>query len=224
MKKTIIVLVVFITIIGLRTVPAHAVGFGLYGNFDGGKMIWEGYGAEFMNYGGGFVLDTNLASDNVFNYRLEFGFSNLRTPYQAEELDALTTILFWRLLGSSLPTPFYKDVTKHENSLVMSTVHYFGFGVVRTKNVRFWLGPQLTIAGMLTNLTGLIAGMGFAMGLNINIGDTFTLSFVGSGRFLGGFRVYKYNETHKTAGGYGGDGMATVSFIFRIPGDTYKGK
>ncbi len=209
-------------LIGLGAAPAHAVGFGLFGNFDGGKMVWEGYGAEFMNYGGGFVLDTNLAMDSVFNYRLELGFSNLRTPYEVKEMDFAKTFLFINILN--LPYRQDKTVTHYENSLLMSTVHYFGFGVVRTKNVRFWLGPQLTIAGMLTNLTGLIAGLGFAMGLNINIGDVFTLSFVGSGRYIGGVRVYTYNGTHYTAGGYGGDGLITMAFIFRVPSDNFKGR
>ncbi|MBN2160891.1 MAG: hypothetical protein JW807_15990 [Spirochaetes bacterium] len=220
MKRVLICFSVLLVLFSVRTSPVHAFGVGLFADFDGGKMIWDGYGAEFMNYGGGFVMDTNLASDQVFNYRLEFSFSNLRTPYNAEEIDILSTMLAWSLLGT--PLIINKTVTKHENSLLMSTVHYFGFGVVRSKSVRFWLGPQLTIGGMLTNLTGLYTGFGFAMGLNFNIGDVFTLAFTGSGRFLGGARFYTYNGVTYTTGGYGGDGMVTVAFIFRVPGDTYK--
>ncbi len=222
MKRLSLVFTAFLVLTGFASAPAHAVGFGLFGNFDGGKMIWDGYGAEFMNFGGGFVLDTNLAMDSVFNYRLEFGFSNLRTPYEVKELDLIKTLIFIDLFN--LPYRQEKTVTRYENSLLMSTVHYFGFGVVRTKNVRFWLGPQLTIAGMLTNLTGLIAGMGFAMGLNFNIGDVFTLSFVGSGRFISGARVHTYKGTSYVSGGYGGDGLITMAFIFRVPSDNFRGR
>lgn len=222
MKKLLVCAGVLLALFCARYSPVHAFGLGLFGNFDGGKMIWDGKGANFMNYGGGFVMDTNLASDQVFNYRLELSFSNLRTPYDAEEVDIVSTLLMTNLLGT--PYIVRMPVTRYENSFLMTTIHYFGFGVVRTKTVRFWLGPQITLGGMLTNLTGLYAGLGFAMGLNINIGDVFTLSFTGSGRFLGAGRFYTYKGLTYTSGGYGGDGMATVAFIFRIPGDRYAAK
>lgn len=220
MKRIIILCAAVLSMVCLKTAPVHAFGLGLFGHFDGGKMIWEGYGANFMNYGGGFVMDTNLASNQVFNYRMELSFTNLHTPYQGKALNPLTTILYWVFTG--IPSPQYDSKTYYEDSLAMTTVHYFGFGVVRSKHVRFWLGPQITFGGMLTNLTGLYAGLGFAMGLNFNIGDVFTLSLVGAGRFLGGGRFYTYQGVTYTTGGYGGDGMVTLAFIFRIPGDKYK--
>ncbi len=219
-KRLVLLCGALLFLLCFRTAPVHAFGLGLFGNFDGGKMIWEGYPATFMNYGGGFVMDTNLAGDQVFNYRLELGFSNLRTPYEVKEWDLIPTMIASYMMGTIFPVEKYE--TYYENSLALTTVHYFGFGVVRSKNVRFWLGPQITIGGMLTNLTGFIAGIGFAMGLNINIGDVFTLSFVGSGRYIGGVRFFSYQGTTYSQGGYGGDGMITVGFIFRIPGDTYR--
>lgn len=219
MKRILFLCAALLFVVCVRTTPVHAFGLGLFGNFDGGKMIWDGYGANFMNYGGGFVMDTNLASNQVFNYRMELSFTNLNTPYEGKVLNPLLTILNWAFYG--FPYPAYDKKTYYENSLCMTTVHYFGFGVVRSKHVRFWLGPQITFGGMLTNLTGLYAGIGFAMGLNINIGDVFTLSFVGAGRFLGGGRFYSYQGTTYTTGGYGGDGMFTLAFIFRVGGDKY---
>lgn len=220
MKKLMVLFGVVFVLLCLRASPAHAFGLGLFGNFDGGRMIWEGVGTNFMNYGGGLVLDTNLASDQLFNYRMELGFTNLHSSYQQEEPDIVAQLLVERLTGTFFP--INKKETYWENSFLLTTIHYFGFGVVRTKTVRFWLGPQLTIGGMLTNNKGFYAGLGLALGLNINIGEVFTLSITGSGRYLGGVTFYKYQGGTTGTGGYGGDGMVTLAFIFRIPGDTYK--
>ncbi len=220
MKRTMMLLGVLVLLVSVRAAPANAFGLGLFGDFSGGKMIWDGKGAGFLTYGGGFVLDTNLASDVLFNYRLELGFGNLHSSYTAEETDYATQLYLQQRTGTYIPV--YRTVTKWENSLLLSTVHYFGFGVLRTQYVRLWLGPQISFGGMLTNLTGVYLGMGFAVGLNVNIGKVFTISMTGSGRFLGAGRFYTEIGKSKTSGGYGGDGRVTVAFMFRVGGDSYK--
>ncbi len=148
-----------------------------------------------------------LPETSVFNYRMELGLTNLHSSYE-----------------DTYGFPFSQyTYTAWEDSLALTTVHYFGFGVVRTRNVRLWLGPQITFGGWLTNKTGVYAGIGFAIGLNINIGDVFTLAFTGAGRFLGGAIIDTDSEGYYyTTGGYGVDGMVTMAFMFRFPGDRIK--
>lgn len=191
-----------------------AFGIGLVGDFHGGAASWDGIKRDHLGGGGGLIIDTNVARDEVFNYRLDLTFGGLMISQDVVNSFPLP------LFGTYIP--FKYTETQKKTTLFISTVHYFGFGVVRNKYVRFWLGPQITLGGMATDVRGLITGIGLAMGLNINIGEFFTISLTGSGRFVAGFTVYDATEGGTNlAGGYGGDGMVTLSFIFRI-NDSYK--
>jgi hypothetical protein len=205
MKKKFFYSSVLLLFLVMRSVPAHAFGIGLFGNFDGGQLWWDGYGTsyDFLNYGGGLVFDTNLAGNSLFNYRMELGVSNIHSNYEAD-------------------TPIYGVyTTKYEDSIAISSVNYFGFGIVRSQYVRFWLGPQLTFGGTVTNLTGFYAGLGVALGLNFNFGDVFTLAVTGSGRYLFSIRDYTEGSSKYISYGLGWDGMVTLAFLFRFSGDTY---
>lgn len=164
MKKT--VLFSLLTIIFLSVAQsAFALGLGLYGTGGVGWNRWLEDEANFAgttyNAGGGLILDTCLAADRVFNYRLKVGAEFLGTP--------------------DIP---YNWTRVH-------VVNTFGFGVVRTKNVRFWLGPEIIFGPFFgPNRWGVLAGMGLALGVNVNVGKTLTLAFTWSGRFEGGYREY----------------------------------
>jgi len=218
--KRIILCAAALVILCLNTAPVYALGVGAFGHFDGGKMVWNNFGANFMNYGGGLVIDTNLAGNQLFNYRMEFGVTNLSTPFRSKEYDIVKSAVPM-MVYPHIPSLDYTPVTCDSNSIVLTTVHYFGFGVVRSKHLRIWLGPQVTFGAMVTQLTGVYAGLGLAAGMNINMGEDFTLSLVGAGRFLGGGRFYRHNAIFFRTGGYGGGGMITAAIIFRVPGDTY---
>lgn len=107
----------------------------------------------------------------------------------------------------------YVSIGSIGDSIGVSWVHYFGFGIVRTKMVRLWIGPQFTVIGLASGVTGAIGGMGFAMGLNLNFGNVFTLFFTGSGRFIGGIADGN--------GVYGADGMINMGIMFRVAKDVY---
>lgn len=109
----------------------------------------------------------------------------------------------------------YMDISTPGNTVLVFMNHYFGFGIVRSKVVRFWLGPVISVGGLVTNVTGAVGGMGLAFGLNFNFGQVFTLSFTAAGRFIGGIA--------NSNGGYGGDGYGSVAFMFRVNQDVYSG-
>ena len=202
----------------LLSSSAFAFGIGFYGDFNYGKTFWNidtlivdpvseysyikksRIGLANLGYGGGIVLDSNVASDNLFNYRAELGFHYLTFPHNSGM-----------------------------NSYMASTVHYFGFGIVRNETIRFWVGPQITLGCLFpreaSNMAGLIAGGGLAAGININMGETFTLAFTGAARYVGGimFSFHKKGNSSTAYSGptYGGpDGLVTVACIFRI-NDSY---
>ncbi len=181
MKNKFAIVLAVPLLIMLFTSSLYAYGLGFFGAFDGGEVNWGGKAYAHMALGGGFALDTNLAADRLFNYRLDLSVH-------------------------------YTDDEKR-TCFRMNSVHYFGFGVVRNKVVRFWLGPQLTIGGMIWRVEGLYAALGFACGLNIDCGDVFTLSITLAPRFVFGYA--------NNAGGYGVDVMTTIGCMFRVGGDTY---
>ena len=112
----------------LATTPTLASGFGAFVEGISGsgdvEIDWDNSGNQppFDNdfSGGhfGFILDTNLARDSVFNYRLNVGLGAL----DAE--DDFGTALE---LGG------------------VTVDNTFGFGVVRSKSFRLWIGPQIRI-------------------------------------------------------------------------------
>ncbi len=159
-----------------------AFGIGVYGNGGGGYGYWADVGTGHYYGGGGIILDTNLAYNRVFNYRLEFGAS-------------------------------YINIGATGESVMIHMNHYFGLGVVRTKLVRFWIGPMISLSGLVSNIYGSVCGTGLALGLNFNFGEVFTLSITGTGRFIGGIADGSW--------GYGGDGMCTIAFLFRVNQDVY---
>ncbi|MCU0849621.1 MAG: hypothetical protein MUD12_17205 [Spirochaetes bacterium] len=217
MKKTFLIIQTVASVCLLSS-SVFAFGIGFYGDFNYGKTFWNTetlivdpvneisykkksrIGLANLGYGGGIVLDSNVASDNLFNYRAELGFHYLTFPHN-----------------------------RGMNSYMASTVHYFGFGIVRNESIRFWVGPQVTLGALFPrearDMAGLIAGGGLAAGININMGETFTLAFTGAARYVGGimFSFQKKGSSSTAYSGptYGGpDGLVTVACIFRI-NDSY---
>jgi len=179
-KKLFLLVIAFVFVAALAT-RAMAMGIGVYGTVGGGKMNHDYSTGELIapssssDFGGGagVIFDTNLASDKLFNYRAKFG---------AE-----------------------KYTVSRETDIDMARVHFdniFGFGIVRTKMLRWWIGPQvggfyaintgeegyrlwftkglpfLLVSPFIARLKELKYGgfdIGAATGLNINLGTNFTI-------------------------------------------------
>lgn len=187
-KRVFSFLLVFMFIAAGLATNAGAVGFGMYFNTMSGSSDWDvdsdidGDG-DFFDYDEsddwdadeettsfGFVLDTALARNQLFNYRFEIGL---------EKSDVDLDIEF-----GNIDT----DGTAELSGLVMT--HDFGFGVYRSKDVRIWIGPELK----LSFLSGTIDideprwtdidcdinvfkfGLGPVAGVNFNIAPQLSLS------------------------------------------------
>lgn len=165
---------------------ASAAGLGFYATAGGGSADWDlstpssfgSYNKDTSHGGFGIFLDTNVAKNQLFNYRLSLGAEDFKSrPGEGTAIYDLSGVVL------------DQD---------------FGFGLVRTKDVRFWLGPELRLAvfeGTVQNsLTGqtlqfcswgrcedykvsLVGiGIGPVIGLNIHMGDT--VSFALKGGYL----------------------------------------
>ena len=143
--------------------PIYAVGFGLFVNGGEAKATWDG---DFVNADSdgqhldvGISLDTNLATDRLFNYRMELGRA------------------YWEI------DSFNNQGVKSElDGLVLN--QDFGFGGRVSDSIRLWLGPELrltyingelnTAAPTDVDLFGL--GFGAVVGANFNFSSRLTIA------------------------------------------------
>lgn len=189
MKKSILISCLLISFF-VCTIPAHAIGIGLYGSFAGGNTFYGRfssgvYSGEYelnaptkrittshVSGGGGFILDTNCSKNELFNYRLMVGFEKLFSQRY-----------------------YVKQMTR------INIFHTFGFGVFRVESFRLWLGPQLSlhylygvnnypikelfvknISGTKLEISKVGAGLGITIGMNFNLDPLITLSCEGGAR------------------------------------------
>lgn len=188
-----------------------AVGLGVYGGLSSGNSDWtaeDDYGRTWDcerdsgHTEAGLVLDTTVAKDRLFNYRLNLGYQKLG---------------------------FEKGNSKLEmEGFVMR--HVFGFGVLRNKDVRLWLGPQLSFSWSSGGYEGVsnfdvnLFGVGIApvIGVNFNLGPVVTLAldggywftkYFGTGESTSTYYDRDYSVSEQTP-------FVNFSLIFRI-GDKY---
>jgi len=147
----------------LLAVPVYAGGLGLF--FSGAELDaeWDGDYTNVESEGEhrdfGFVVDSNLATDRLFNYRFEFGraewsFDNFNGQVADGEVDGL----------------------------VMN--HDFGFGGMVAPSVRLWFGPEVRLTLLDGEVDGLISGdidlfgygVGGAVGVNVSLPGRLTLA------------------------------------------------
>jgi len=174
MRKYQIVFCLIVLLIITGTSRSFALGIGGYMTLGGGdtqqklktnqeimmlapRQLLFSLPSHYRNLavGGGLVLDTALASMDVFNFRLKVGCEQNRLDREKE----------------------LKIVRLHLDTI-------FGFGLVRSRNVRWWLGPLLGGRYTIGNNVGYTASIeyyggdaGIATGVNVNMGDHFTLGF-----------------------------------------------
>ena len=109
-----------------------AAGMGIYVPFNitETEEIDNGYptyGTTTLEYksapGIGIAFDSNIGKDKVYNYRLGL-------EYHTVELDKVN--------GNAVSGGTYEKSK-------FNIVNTFGFGVLRTKTVRLWVGPRINI-------------------------------------------------------------------------------
>jgi hypothetical protein len=210
-----------VLLFALSAEPARAGGIGgsfTYGHAEGRLEdrddVWADLDTETDVAGFGVAFDTNLAQDRLINYRL---VASLEFAEQEVEQAGLQN----EVQGSS----FSLDQT-------------LGFGILRTPELRVFLGPSLHLGvGSIDdhiNVEGFradyeeiafTAGLGPELGINFNIGRHLTLSTSTFVRY--GIRVQDFDGFYDDAGSdgvFGGDeiqaGIRTAIF-FRFGRDAY---
>jgi hypothetical protein len=236
-------LFIIISLLIAARIPSYAIGFGVYSSIGTGPTPLSIKGSRNHmdnSLGGGIVLDTATAMDELVNYRARIGYSSVVNN------------------GS----PFFTRYGMHR----VTWSNTFGFGLVRKRNIRLWLGPQIAFDCVFKELTvpyrfkaaipnGAlyyfksehyrfiipVMSFGFALGLNINMGDHFTIGLelgmltgMGTGRYnysennlfitnpgMPGQRVAPVYKPHSQDYAYFKFEMtAAVCMMFRV-GDTY---
>lgn len=188
---------------------AWATGLGVYFSYttgsadwdaDSGSSDWE-LDSDVGDVEFGVVLDTDLSTADIFNYRLYLGYESLTYDIKSTTTGNKTDELG---LGG----------------VALSNV--FGFGVVRNYGFRLWLGPELRLAyGSGESDSGVDIsmfnfGLGAVLGANFNPGQTVSLSATLGARYNIGVGSgddanfdYDYNLSGVTYG-------ATMAILFRM--------
>ncbi len=198
------------------TIPAgaFAAGLGVYGSFDLGQAHFTDKGPNILTgdyfyktylvrqerSDFGLVVDSTVAKDSLFNYRLNLGAGFGQVGVRKTRRDLV-------------------DLTISKSSYVFKIVdfqmlHSFGFGIVRTPVFRLWLGPQFGLGYADHKYGEVYFKLGPILGFNFNIGEVVTIIFDL------GFRLHTAAAkipSHST--GY--SAFADVGLVFRI-NDTYK--
>lgn len=206
--------------------PLAAVGLGVYATVGGGtesqrtfhnkNMLPVSYlvlpgRADIRAYGGGLVLDTQVATLSVFNYRMRIG-AELYTLKREEKI-ALTRARLEQVLG---------------------------FAPVRLSSVRWWLGPVVSVSAATgsgytyyNSITLYGARGGIATGLNIHLPANLSLSLDVQGLYgftwvrqgvnrmimLVPMTHYQINS-NKSIRTMGYEIMGQVSILYRLGQDT----
>jgi hypothetical protein len=127
----------------LNSKHVFAVGLGAYFDIGFSHSIFKTYGAVYQTspffyyynygkkfysynivYGGGLTLDTCVAHDNLFNYRLKITFENYEFPYMPK-------INYYMPFG--LYTPNVKQ--SFHSTLKLGMKHIFGFKISRIQSL-----------------------------------------------------------------------------------------
>jgi len=193
-----------------------ALGLGVYGTAAKGPISWtytnEDTDAEtdvdsdISKFGLGFTLDTTLAYDRLFNYRLHVGYSKLKIDNE----ENLENIEGW-------------DFHLYNS---------FGFGVFRSQPVRIWLGPQIgfgVISAEYDNdnlsknsFTTLFFSLGAIAGVNFNVSDLVTIAVDGGYRFNWHTGWVSRGNYDYELSGKGKEAFMDVAFMFRVGGDQFQ--
>ncbi|HEY6000653.1 MAG TPA: hypothetical protein VI078_15305 [bacterium] len=189
----VLALLALVTVSLCLPTAARAVGIGVGVDVKGGTLSLdepdEDY--DFKATGLNFVLDTNVAADRIFNYRLALG-------YERETVED----------GQG-----NRDL-KIDRMVMTNT---FGFGVVRTAPFRLWIGPQISLAyGYDSDFNGDFQdfgiGIGPALGVNFNLGPVVTLGLEAGYEFSGYSWETDYDDGDGTRNGFRGAAV----LLFRL--------
>ena len=201
--KTSIRILAFV-MLSLTGLNANAIGFGLYTTAsNSGTAEWDypntvnDFETDVDQKEIGIVMDTAVASDNIFNYRLQL--ASVKTSYERQG---------------------FNDIEMEGKIMT----HTFGFAVVRNQTMRLWIGPQISLRDLDSkdnNLPLEIDGGGLQAAAGINLYISPSLSLTGE---LGYSISNNYHVDSDTAFGHldieEDRSFFNVGIIYRF-GDNY---
>lgn len=188
----------------LFAASAEAAGYGVYFDYGRANGEIEHFNYDTDKFGIGFVADTNVAKDRVFNYRFNLGYQHSEREFNSGEEGDF-------------------------NGLTMN--HAFGFGIYRGPALRLWAGPAIRVSADVLHehldafdLVNLSAGGGVQLGLNLHASDRLSLAVSFAYQYLYVGEVVIWDDYDDTDWSDGRDHLFTVnvSFLFRSRGDRYK--
>jgi len=151
--------------------------------------------------GFGLMYDTNVGENKLFNYRLGL-------EYIKVGIDSI------------------QGNTSSTSNSRFDIVNTLGFGVVRTENIRFWIGPRINIAyngsigGAGTSSSAWEVGLAPAVGINVELTHemVFGLDFDYRTALVSG----TYDDTDAGGSLYGDiEGVTTRMYLIYMFGETF---
>lgn len=212
MRRKVVVCILAL-IFGMSSLATNAMAFGLGFNLSGGggSTEWDpevsaiNFDTDDSRGSVGFVLDTTVAKNFIFNYRLNIGSESV--DYEREDGSGTYETKGWFM------------------------AHDFGFAIIRKKHIRLWAGPEIrwsyTEGEQDTNkdieMRALALGIGPVVGLNLNFGKRLTLAFKAGALAMtyDGALESKFFGVESDIEGEGSYSFVNVGLIFRL-GDEYK--
>jgi len=191
---------------------ARALGMGLYVEGATGGATFSGNGNNDrdtdtdQHIGFGLNLDTAVAKDKLFNYRLKLGYESVDFGW-----DVGTVTAGWDC-----------------HSFVLDNT--FGFAVLKRPVTRLWLGPQIRLASLNgtgktsgNDLNGGGIGLGLVLGANFHVGPVVSLGLEAGYREM----FYFIDLPDSNNNGFNtildGHFFCALSVLFRM-GDMYHGE
>lgn len=187
------------------TSAAQGAGFGGYVDYSNsdGEIDLDFLGDvdhETDRLGFGFIFDTNVARDRLFNYQLQVGYQHGWREYD---------------LGGDIDS----------DGFTMN--HAFGFSPLRTNTVRLWMGPAVRFSLESYDVSGLdtfidvSGGAGPAVGLNVHMGPKVSAGLLLSYQYMLIGEILEDSGDSESFDG--GEHLVTVgiSLMFRTASDKY---
>ncbi|MFH0976943.1 MAG: hypothetical protein V1874_14265 [Spirochaetota bacterium] len=201
----------------LLSSPVKAIGLGVYltGSVSHYNWTYQNYDYSYTDEeishksngykaGGGFILDTALAYDRLFNYRLNLGGAYIK-------------------LYNDSGVPDLKGTEFH-------CYNSFGFGVYRSEDIRVWAGPQIGFGMMEAEYDMQTSGVyeynsfwtvffsiGAIAGINYNYDNRLSLCFDAGFRYSShGGEAEIRDKSWDDVVGKQYEGFIDVCFLFRI--------
>lgn len=205
MKTTHPILLALVVALLTPIQDAHATGLGFYaeyGNVFDGKLentVLGDVDYDEDHFGGGFSVDTNVAADRLFNYRLDVGYQHVEGDYG----------LYGKTDG---------------DGIVLDNA--FGFGVLRNERVRVWLGPAVRFSfdffddvPVFDNVFKFGVGLGPEIGVNLHTGDLVSIGLTTGYQFR--YVLAVPDGSFSNQDGYEHMGFIKMHVLFRLGGDDF---